>query len=71
MWNRIPRDPYGDLESIQTLTAMAKDEEDFDRRMKEQSERAIRYEQELNDSATESWKAYEEFIRQGRRRLAV
>jgi hypothetical protein len=71
MWNRIPRDPYGDLESIQILTPMAKDEEDFNKRMKEQSERVIRYAQELNDSATESWKAFEEFIRQGRRRLAV
>jgi len=70
-WNRIPRDPFDDLETLRFYSERAESNEEFDRLVQEQRMRIKSMQQELNQLATQLVEIYDELIRLGRRKLAI
>ena len=68
---RILLDPGRDRELAIQLSQEAKDEQEFNRLVEEQRERVFGIQRELNDLAQEVSHTYDDFIRFGRRKLAV
>lgn len=70
-WNRIPRDPYEDLTTLSIYSERAKNDEEFDRMIRDQQLRIKVMQEELNQLSTQLVETYDEFIRLGRRRLSI
>lgn len=70
-WNRIPRDPMREPEMLVWFRGKAKTKEEFDELVGKQREYVNRIGRELNQLAEQVCATYDEFVRVGRRRLAV
>ncbi|HOT92452.1 MAG TPA: putative DNA binding domain-containing protein [Anaerolineae bacterium] len=70
-WSRIPRDPIREPEMIAWFREKAKTEEEFNELVEKQREYIRRIGRELNRLASQICTVYDEFVRLGRRRLAV
>ncbi len=70
-FNTVGENPYQDPETIQVFSARAKSNEEFDVLMEEQQERITWRANTLNELANKLRDTYDEFIRLGRRKLAV
>lgn len=69
--NRLPRDPMQDFELLAWFKEKAKDENELNELIKQQREYIFRTRRELNNLAQQIYTTYDEFIRFGRRKLAV
>ena len=70
-WNRIPRDPRQEFETIAWFKSKAKSDEEFDNLIEEQLDHISKIHRELNVLSQQMCHSYDEFIRLGRRKLAV
>lgn len=70
-WNRIPRDPMREPEMIAWFREKAKTEEEFKALIEKQREYVYRIGRELNQLAEQVCTAYDEFVKNGRRRLGI
>lgn len=70
-WNQIPPDPMENLGAISFYHSHAKTEEEFNRMVEDQRRRIFNMHHELNDFAEQVVETYDEFVRLGRRKLAI